>query len=328
MPTPIEPSAPVSYDNFQRYLAAKRSVDDHALNAAVWQTLQRAIVDYAAANDKQPLRILEIGAGTGAMFERMCVSQRVPLYEYVAIDAELENIRRARESLPGWAAQNGLTVEMRSGANLSLAFGNTQSGCSTTLYTAAADLFAFLEQPNQTAQYDLLIAHAFLDLVDAQSVLPRLARLLKPEGLFYFPINFDGATILQPVIDPAFDALVEARYHLTMDERQINGQPSGDSQTGRHLFGQLRRAGFQILNAGSSDWVVFGQPDERGKLLYPADEAYFLHFIIDTMRGALDGDTALESARFARWIEQRHQQIEGGELVYIAHQLDFVGKLV
>ncbi|MEZ4708993.1 MAG: hypothetical protein R3A44_17435 [Caldilineaceae bacterium] len=57
-------------------------------------------------------------------------------------------------------------------------------------------------------------------------------------------------------------------------------------------------------------WVVFGQPDERGKLgFYPADEAYFLHFIIDTMRGALDGDTALESARFARWIEQRHQQI-------------------
>ncbi|MEZ4656748.1 MAG: class I SAM-dependent methyltransferase [Caldilineaceae bacterium] len=297
------------------------------LNAAVWQTLQQLIGNSAATNGNQPMRILEIGAGTGAMFERMCASQRAPVYEYVAIDAEAENMRSAREKLPGWAARQGLVVEASTGANLPLIFRNGQSGCTTTLDASAVDLFAFLDQPDQTAQYDLLIAHAFLDLVDAQSVLPRLARLLKSGGVFYFPINFDGATILQPAIDPAFDALVEARYHLTMDERVINGQPSGDSQTGRHLFGHLRDAGFQILNAGSSDWVVFGQPDEQGQTVYPADEAYFLHFIIDTMRGALADDAALESARFAQWIEQRHQQIERGELVYIAHQLDFVGKL-
>lgn len=328
MSTPTESSAPLRYDNFQRYLAAKRSVDDHALNAAVWQTLQQAIVDYAAPHDKRPLRILEIGAGTGAMFERMCANQRVPAYEYAAIDAVAENIRSAREKLPRWAAQQGLIVETVAGAEQTLIFRTAQRNCTTTLYTSAVDLFAFFDQPGQTAQYDLLIAHAFLDLVDVASVLPRLARLMKPGGLFYFPINFDGATILQPTIDPAFDALIEARYHLTMDERVVNGQRSGDSQTGRHLFGHLRRAGFHILNAGSSDWVVFGRPDEQEQIVYPADEAYFLHFIIDTMRGALEGDSLLEPVRLAQWIAQRHGQIERGELVYIAHQLDFMGRLV
>jgi hypothetical protein len=100
------------------------------------------------------------------------------------------------------------------------------------------------------------------------------------------------------------------------------GEPSGDSRSGRHLFGHLRAADIDILAVGSSDWVVFA-----GKEGYPADEAYFLHFIIQTMAGALRGNPALDQARFDRWIKERHAQIERGELVYIAHQLDFLGQV-
>jgi hypothetical protein len=97
---------------------------------------------------------------------------------------------------------------------------------------------------------------------------------------------------------------------------------SGDSQSGRHLFHHLRQAGAQILAAGSSDWVVFA-----GEAGYPDDEAYFLHFIVETMRGALAGRAELDNGRFQDWIAQRHAQIEMGELVYIAHQLDFFGRI-
>jgi hypothetical protein len=160
--------------------------------------------------------------------------------------------------------------------------------------------------------------------------LPRLLAeagpLLKPGGLFYSTITFDGATILQPEIDLELDARIEALYHQTMDERITADQPSGDSRSGRHLFGHLRDAGVELLDAGGSDWVVFAGPGG-----YPADEAYFLHFIVHTIQTALQGhprlDAARYAARFADWIEQRHQQIERGELVYIAHQLDFLGRL-
>ena len=168
--------------------------------------------------------------------------------------------------------------------------------------------------------YDLIIANAFLDLVDIPQTLPRLRHLLKPGGLFYFTINFDGATILQPEIDPTFDAQVEMAYHRTMDERITDGRPSGDSRSGRHLFGHLARAGFDLHAAGASDWVVHPVAG-----LYPADEAYFLHFIVHTMHGALHGCDELDPARLAAWIESRHRQIEEGELVYIAHQLDVFG---
>jgi hypothetical protein len=75
-----------------------------------------------------------------------------------------------------------------------------------------------------------------------------------------------------------------------------------------------------VLAAGSSDWVVFAGPDG-----YPGDEAYFLHFIIDTISRALHGHPELAGSRFQAWIAQRHRQIEARELIYVAHQLDFLG---
>jgi len=74
------------------------------------------------------------------------------------------------------------------------------------------------------------------------------------------------------------------------------------------------------VRAGSSDWVVFPGPDG-----YPGDEAYFLHCIIDTISRALDGHPELERSRFRAWLNQRRRQIESGELIYIAHQLDVMG---
>jgi hypothetical protein len=159
--------------------------------------------------------------------------------------------------------------------------------------------------------------------MDISATLPQLFSLLKPGGHFYFTINFDGATIFQPTIDAALDAQIEQLYHRTMDERITEGKPSGDSRSGRHLFQHLRQAGGEILAAGSSDWVVFAGPDG-----YPADEAYFLQFIVHTMQQALAGHPELDAARFADWIQRRQRQIETGDLVYIAHQLDFCGHIL
>ena len=49
-----------------------------------------------------------------------------------------------------------------------------------------------------------------------------------------------------------------------------DGQPSGDSRTGRRLFHALRACGAEVLAAGSSDWVVH---PVGGAYLH--DEAYF-----------------------------------------------------
>jgi hypothetical protein len=108
-----------------------------------------------------------------------------------------------------------------------------------------------------------------------------------------------------------------------MDERIRYGRPAGDSRTGRRLFHHLRDAGAPALAAGSSDWVVNAGPDGS----YPADEAYFLRSILNTIQNALrNRRDRVAPADLADWLDVRGRQLDAGELVYIAHQLDFVGR--
>jgi SAM-dependent methyltransferase len=305
--------------SFTRYLSAKKSVDDRALNRHVWGSLSQAL---PPCESGVPLRVLEVGAGTGAMFERMLAWDLLTHAEYTALDLQEENILSARQALPIWASRRGFSCQASPDGGLVFAGERLQA----SLHLEAIDLHEFIDRHQGGTGWDLLVAHAFLDLLDIPAVLPSLLGLCRPGGLFYFTINFDGLTLLEPVIDPAFDALIQDLYHRTMDERVVDGRPSGDSRLGRHLFGHLQSAGVQIIDAGASDWVVF--PLAHG---YPHDEAYFLYFIVHTIHQALAGhpdlDAPQDAPRFERWILERHAQIERRELVYIAHQLDFLGRV-
>jgi SAM-dependent methyltransferase len=304
-------SIPTTY-SFPRYLAAKKSVDDRALNRHVWGGLVRAL---PAATPEVPLRVLEVGAGIGTMVERLLEWGLLTSATYTAIDAQPDNIAEARHRLPRWAAKRGFSVE---GGREQICLQRGKQNVVVRL--EAVDLFDFVARETGRRAWDLLVAHAFLDLMDVPATLLALFSLLRPGGLFYFTLVFDGATVLQPEIEPEFDAQIETLYHRTMDRRITAGKRSGDSRAGRHLLGHLRAAGAELLDAGSSDWVIFAGPNG-----YPADEAYFLHFIVHTIYTALEGHPGLEAERFEDWIAQRHTQVENGTLVYIAHQLDYLG---
>jgi glycosyltransferase involved in cell wall biosynthesis/SAM-dependent methyltransferase len=298
--------------SFERYLSAKKSVDDRALNRHVWECL----TDNLPAG--RTLQALEVGAGIGTMIERMLEWGALHDAEYTAIDADEVNISAAYQRLKRWGMQNGVQV------NQSAPDGWLLKGedIRLTIRLQAIDLFDFIREHAGKRQWDLLVAHAFLDLIDIPSTLPHLVKLVRPGGLFYFTVNFDGATIFQPEIDPDFDALVERCYHRSMDERITAGCPSGDSRSGRHLFRHLSQQGLRLLDAGASDWVVFA-----GKQGYQQDEAYFLHFILHTMQQALQSHPDLEARRFSAWIAERRAQVARGELVYIAHQLDLLAQV-
>ena len=304
---------PTTY-SFTRYLAAKKSVDDRALNRHVWQSLGAALPKASPADS---VKVLEVGAGIGTMVERLLDQGLLTHATYTAIDSEPNNIAETRRRLPPWASEQGFSVIEKNPNQPWL----QRRGQNVIVETEAIDLFNFIAREQGQRTWDLLIAQAFLDLMDVPTTLPALFSVLQPGGLFYFTLSFDGATILQPEMDPELDTQIETLYHQTMDQRRVAGKPSGDSRTGRNLFGHLRAAGAELLDAGSSDWVVFA-----GLNGYLADEAYFLHFIIHTIHTALEGRPQLDAERFATWIEQRHAQVEQGTLVYIAHQLDFLGR--
>ena len=74
--------------SFTRYLAAKKSVDDRALNEYTWQALARAL-------PQKGMQVLEIGAGIGTMVERI-IERRLFAADvaYTAIDTPARQYRR------------------------------------------------------------------------------------------------------------------------------------------------------------------------------------------------------------------------------------------
>ena len=262
--------------------------------------------------------MLEVGAGIGTMAERLFEWGSLNEAEYTAVDASPENIAEACQRLPDWGDRNGYQVAHPE----TLAYRLEKPGCRLTVRLETSDLFDFIGRHSTQPGWDLLIANAFLDLVDLGTALRPLLGMLRPGGLFYFTINFDGLTAFQPPVDAELDEQIVELYHRTMDGRGSGIPHTGHSRTGRLLFGELERAGAQVLAAGASDWVVF--PVNGG---YPQDEAYFLHCIIATVGEALSGNPALDASRFEDWVAQRHAQVERAELVYLAHQLDFAGRV-
>jgi SAM-dependent methyltransferase len=295
--------ASMSFD-YARYLAAKTTVDDRALNRHVLGELRRLMPADAP-------QVLEVGAGLGTMVARLMDWGAVTTGEYILLDAERQLLDCSRRWLRDWAVARGLRSELLPDG---LQVGDLR------VRLVHAELGSYLEAPHGTPA-DVLIANAVLDLVDVPAVLPGLLRLLAPGGVYWFTINYDGESIFAPG-HPHDDQIMGA-YHRDMDERVRYGRPAGESRTGRHLFHQLRAAGAPALAAGPSDWVVSAGPDGH----YPGDEAYFLRSILDTMQNALGNrQDRVEPADLADWLAERGRQLAAGELVYIAHQLDFAGR--
>src|SRR5579859_6304276 len=245
--------------DYARYLAAKTTVDDRALNRHVLAEL-RGLMPAGAP------RVLEVGAGLGTMVARLMDWGVVSAGEYILLDADRQLLASSRRWLCDWAAPRGLRSDLLPDG---LQVGDLR------VRLVHAELGRYLKAPHG-APADVLIANAVLDLVDVPAVLPGLLRSLVPGGVYWFTINYDGESIFEPG-HPLDDQVMRA-YHRDMDERVRYGRPAGESRTGRLLFHHLRNASAPVLAAGSSDWVV--HPARDGS--YPADEAYFLRSILGT----------------------------------------------
>ncbi len=304
-PTHLAVADPTQSTFCPRYLAAKKAIDDRALNHHVWETLR-----LAQTADPEPLKILEIGAGIGTMLER--VVERGLLIGpavYVASDSDPGQLEAARQELSQWAQKRGEALSwsgehqgrlLTAGADVSL-----------VLETASAEELAV--RSDTLGTFDLLIAHAVLDLVDFPALLPRLLLQLKANGLAYLTCNFDGDTLFLPEWDDEQEIL--RQYHASMDARL-----AGASHTGRRLLTFLQRPGLELLAAGSSDWVIHPR-----NARYATEETFFLQALIETIERELAKKNSPPS-NLAAWARLRHQQVAAGELSLLASHLDFLAR--
>jgi len=290
------------YD-FARYLDAKSAVDDRALNATVREAL---VKELSSLPTETVLRTIEAGAGLGAMSRRLIRWLPHPL-RCLLVDGDDTLVEKAAERMPEQFRKEGWSVRRLAPRELEL---KTERR-SVTLKLEARDALLPPSEPGEPC--DLLVAHAFLDLPPLEEALKALFGLLRPGGLFYFTLVFDGCTVLQPPLDTSLDDLMEECYHRAMDKGE-----EAHSRTGRRLLDKLAGDGIPVLAAGSSDWLVYPP--------YAAEEPYFLHHILHFMEDALEGCPHLEPSRVRRWLAARHLQVEEERLVFMARHIDVLGR--
>lgn len=293
-------------DDFQRYLRAKRTVDDRALDRRLVAQLRDSLAGRVA--DGETVSVLELGAGIGTMVTRFLEWDVLPAtaVHYTTVDLEQANVDAVSEQLRNWASGRPVTVDSANGRV-------TLSGAEreVTVEPVAADAVEYVETTR--ADYDLLVTAALLDIVD-DVPLSTFLGALDTGGLYYFPLTFDGATRFRP--HHPHDSAVERAYHEQMDTKS-----GGNSRAGDSALIELQQLPGVSVDAAGSDWVV--TPNDDG---YPADEAYFLEFILGTIERAV-GERDETAETLQPWLRTRREQLETDQLVYITHQLDMLGRV-
>jgi SAM-dependent methyltransferase len=292
-----------------RYLESKRSVDDRALSRRVRERL-------LAALPSDP-RIVEAGCGTGVTVSRLR-SWGIDSGRYLGVDTDARIVAFARDVRPKALRRRGYRVAARTDRTGSPdeTDWNGPTGRPGAGFTVADLDVAFatadaLETLEAVSDCDLVVAQAFADLVPLSRFVSAVESALRPGGLAYVPITFDGGTIFQP--DHPDDDAVEAAYHASIDARW-----GRDVRAVRHLIDLLGRRAGTLLAIGSSDWIV--RP--RGSR-YPADERYFLSRILGFVEEAV-GSSSHSVDGFDSWLATRREQLAAGSLTYVAHQYDLL----
>ncbi|MGM0372770.1 MAG: class I SAM-dependent methyltransferase [Halobacteriota archaeon] len=271
-----------------RYLEGKRSLDSRARSRRIREKL-------LAALPAEPT-IIEVGCGTGTILPQL-LQWGVDRGRYRGIDTAERLIAFARDARAAEFRHEGIPVTEQE-------HGFTVGDLSVTFEQADG-----LEVLETTADVDLVIGHAFGDLVAVPKLVTKLESALAPGGLAYLPITFDGGTIFQP--DHPADRAVEQAYHEAID-----AEPGRDSRAGRHLAEAFRRRKGDLLGMAGSDWIL--RPHGG---TYPVDEGYVLRTILDFIESALSKRTVSDRAD---WLATRRGQLAARELTYVAHQYDLL----
>lgn len=209
-----------------------------------------------------------------------------------------------------------------------------------SIHFVAADIYSWVSgrrRQSNDNKYDAVVASAFLDLFDLRVMVELLFSLLSQEDgarrVFYFPINFDGVTCLQPASDTGsfFDSQIESIFHNSMGVDEAD-QGASRSQTGRRLLPLLQALGAVEIVAGSSSWIV--QPSDVnsiGNARYIANEQYFLESILEFILNAVGSQASRfgenDRQKFAQYASSRKTQIRQCELSYVAHNMDYCGRV-
>lgn len=223
------------------YLNAKFELDDRAIDRSVLSAFEARL-------PAQPT-ILEVGAGTVTMPERLLEWGIVDSGRWIALDSHAAAIESGRNRLCSRPNAVETDDSVRLGA--------------LTVDPVVADAFEYVSGCEE--RFDAVVGNAFFDIVDAERAVSAISLVT---DLVYAPITYDGKTAFEPA-DPD-DRAVLRRYERHMREYRP-GSPDGAS----------------ALSAALSDVIVERPSPWRIEPPYADGERTIIEHLLETIEGAV-----------------------------------------
>jgi SAM-dependent methyltransferase len=298
---------PAGVDNLT-YLEAKFSVDSGSLNRRVFGRFRRCL-------ERMPdPRLLDLGTGTGAMLRRFLDLNLKGAPLLVGVDRDTGSLTVARGKIAPPEAAGG---------------GRGTAATPPRVRLHRMDLVRAALHPQRRGgvirePFDCISAHALMDLLPLQPVLDWVRTLLRPEGLFYATLNYEGLTRFTPPYgDPEFEAALLGAYNRSMDSRRVEGLSSGGSRSGSRLRAALEEQGFRLLARGRSDWRVRLRPGAADRGASILSEA-LLGMIYRELSKA--GAPPERAAPLASWYRSRLRDLREKRLGLHVSHLDILAR--
>lgn len=298
---------------FRDYLDIKSALDGHSLNAQVYSAFLEAL------RGRERLDCLDIGVGTGASLWRLLNANLSADLNVTAVGRDAELLGLAFRRTLVLLRARGYAVETPGDTDLRAQRG----ACRVAIDFVAADL-RDLDPGGEAGRFDAVIAQQALELLPLAGVAGRVGHWLKPRGMFYAPLNYDGGTSLFPGYqEREVEERILAAYDAAVERRQVWDREGGGVRAGQRLYEALADRGFEPVAYGSSDWSL--TPVRRA---YRDREQLCLVELLKAIRDEAAGADGLAGETVGGWYVDRLRDIGRGRLGLVVHRLDVLAQKV
>jgi len=277
---------------FADYLAAKFALDERSLNCEV----RGAFLD--GLQRLPHIECLDVGAGTGATLRRLLQSELSTPLSVTLLDRDRDLLEQARARLAGWLQAWAMPPAIR--------------------FVAEA-----LNDYRPDRRYNVITAHAFLDIMPLTQALRLFSGWLQPGGYLYASLNYNGETVLADAYENgAFESQLLDYYNHTMETRRVDGQVTGGAYCGQRLTALLPEFGFRVLACGNSDWHI---APLQGR--YRDNDAVCLTALLEMIRSEAQRSNLFRREELDRWHDDRQRRVQERRLAMHVHQTDVLARL-
>ncbi len=301
-------------DFLTRYLDAKYRIDSRSLNQATLRRFLSRLSGYS-----MPV-ILDLGAGTGSTLRRLIDVGFQKSFTYYGLDMDPDLTHAAADNHRELFESRGFVVTSSPNHNdLEASLTAKRKNMDVTIVLLTGNIFDtdFQERFSDT-NINTVTANAFFDLVPLGPALRTIKSILRPGGMLYSTINYDGRTTILPQYENEdFEEKLYSVYDRSMDSRATYDGEVGGHRCGSKMYGALEAEGYRIVGYGNSDWSIFPWGDE-----YRNDEKVFLTSLVRMIYDEALQHPELDRNELDSWFQLRNRQLETARLSLFVHQSD------